>query len=129
VAGPFPSSSRDAILGPVIVFPQELEMGLFDRFLAPKRATGAASHRAAGDSEEEALRLIDAGNAIEQEGRIAEALQHYETAVKLAPNLARAHLNRGNMLLEMGDADGAIAAYTTALEKDPDYAAAPLQHR
>ena len=99
-------------------------MGLFDRFLASKRATAAASDRPAGGSEEEALRLIDAGNAIEQAGRIAEALQHYEAAVELAPNLARAHLNRGNMLLEMGDADGAIAAYATALEKNPDYAAA-----
>ena len=76
-------------------------MGLFDRFLAPRRATAAASDRLAGGSEEEALRLIDEGHAIEQEGRIAEALQRYDAAVELAPNLARAHLNRGNVLLEM----------------------------
>jgi predicted O-linked N-acetylglucosamine transferase (SPINDLY family) len=74
--------------------------------------------------EQEALRLIEAGNAIEQEGRMAEALRHYEAAVKLAPNLPRAHLNRGNVLLEMGDADGALAAYATALRENPDYAAA-----
>ena len=90
-------------------------MGLVDRFSS------------SADREKEALRLIDAGNAIEDAGGlVAEALRHYESAVNLAPDLARGHLNRGNALLQMGNAEGAIAACATAVEKKPDYAAAHL---
>ncbi|MET0682316.1 MAG: tetratricopeptide repeat protein, partial [Casimicrobiaceae bacterium] len=70
------------------------------------------------------MRLIDEGNAIEDEGRIADALQRYDAAVRLAPGLVRAHLNRGNMLLAMGDPESALRAYSRALEKDPDHAGA-----
>ena len=101
-------------------------MGLFDRFRSAGRARAGAG---AGNSnarvpEQDAVRLIDEGNAIEQDGRIEAAMQRYEAAVRLAPNLARAHLNRGNVLLETGDVDGALEAYATALAKDPDYAGA-----
>ena len=40
------------------------------------------------------------------------------------PNLARAHLNRGNALLALGDPEAALGAYAAALDHDPDYAAA-----
>ncbi len=96
-------------------------MGLFDRFRPAARAIEAASDN--DPDEKNALRLIDEGNALEVDGQIAEALQRYEAAVRLAPNLARAHLNVGNVLLEMGDPDAAIRAYATAVAKNPDYAA------
>ena len=99
-------------------------MGLFDRFRSTARVLAGAGNRSGGTGEQDALRLIDEGNAIEQEGRIAEALERYESAIRLAPNLPRAHLNRGNVLLQKGDAEGALEAYATALVKDPYYAGA-----
>lgn len=71
-----------------------------------------------------ALTLIDEGNAIEDAGGIDEAMQRYEAAIRLAPGLARAHLNRGNGFLKKGDAEAARAAYATALSCNPNYAAA-----
>lgn len=94
-------------------------MGLFDRF---RPFSGGKSK--ADTAGQDALDLIDHGNDHEDAGRIAEAMQHYEAAIRLAPNLARAHLNRGNVLLTMGDVEGALAACATALVHDPKYAAA-----
>lgn len=39
------------------------------------------------------------------------------------PKLARAHLNRGNALLALGDVEGAVAAFVDAISHDPTYAA------
>jgi protein O-GlcNAc transferase len=75
-------------------------------------------------TELEATRLIDEGNAIEDEGRLAEALRRYEDAIRLAPKLARAHLNRGNILLATGEVERALGAFATALVHNPSYAAA-----
>src|SRR5437763_3579025 len=96
-------------------------MGLFDRF---KPAASATVNRSADTSEQDAVRLIDQGNAIEEQGRPQEALQCYEAAIRLAPNLARGYLNRGNILLETGDTGGALAAYADALTRNPQYAGA-----
>lgn len=74
---------------------------------------------AATPSVTEASRLIEEGNAIEDAGRLAEALDRYERAIAMAPELARGHLNRGNVLLAMGDASGAAAAYSVALSEEP----------
>src|ERR1700674_3524032 len=99
-------------------------MGLLDRFRSAGRAVAIGSANKADTFEQEALRLIDEGNAIEQRGGMEEAMQRYEAAVRLAPKLARAHLNRGNILLEKGDTEAAVDAFATALIHDPDYAAA-----
>lgn len=74
--------------------------------------------------QEDALRLIEDGNVLEDSGRLDEALLQYEMAISMAPRLARAHLNRGNVLLAKNDGEGAVAAYTTALTHNPGYAAA-----
>lgn len=83
---------------------------------------GAMGKRA--DPSDEAMRLVDEGISIEQNGRLDDAMQRYEAAIRLDPSLARAHLCRGNILLELGDLDGAVEAYSTALAHNPDYAAA-----
>jgi protein O-GlcNAc transferase len=100
-------------------------MGLFTRFRPARPTVGE------GDSlptqttpRERALRLIDEGNGIEEQGRYKEAMTCYESAIDLAPTLARGHLNHGNMLMEFGDAEGALKAYATALRHEPGYAAA-----
>lgn len=99
-------------------------MGFFDRLRSGARGRKESPSSTAVTPERDALRLIDEGNAIEDEGRFQDALARYEAAIHLAPNLARAHLNRGNALLALGDADGAAGAYATALVQDPVYAAA-----
>ena len=50
-------------------------------------------------SRASAVALIEAGNALEEQGRTAEAMARYDAAVQLDPRCARAHLDRGNVLL------------------------------
>ncbi len=99
-------------------------MNLFERF----RRTGQPAHASHGDHdaarEQQASHLIDEGNAIEDQGRLSEALQRYDAAISMAPQFARAHLNRGNVLLATGDGSGALRSYQSALALDPGYAAA-----
>ena len=98
-------------------------MGLFDRLRSAGQAV-ADNNGKVDTSEQDALRLIDEGHALEAEGRLDEAMQRYLDAIRLAPNPARAHLNLGNVLLLKGDLQGALNAFTTALKHKPDYAGA-----
>jgi tetratricopeptide (TPR) repeat protein/2-polyprenyl-3-methyl-5-hydroxy-6-metoxy-1,4-benzoquinol methylase len=86
---------------------------------ATARVDGSAPV-AAGKS---ALALIDEGNALEEQGLIAEAMSRYDAAVHAEPRCARAHLNRGN-LLAGAQIDEARGAYQMAIACDPHYAAA-----
>ena len=95
-------------------------MGIFDRF----RSTAASGDAGPDKSAEDATRLIEQGQAFQAQGRLEQAMQCFREAIRLAPNPARAHLNRGNVLLLRGDLDGALAAFRTALEHQPDYAGA-----
>jgi tetratricopeptide (TPR) repeat protein/2-polyprenyl-3-methyl-5-hydroxy-6-metoxy-1,4-benzoquinol methylase len=70
-----------------------------------------------------AISLIDEGNALEEQGRIAEAMARYDAAVQADPQCARAHLNRGNILAST-QLDEARCAYQLAMTCDPHYAAA-----
>ena len=71
-----------------------------------------------------AITIIDEGNALEEQGRIPEAMERYEAAIKTDPQCARAHLNRGNILLAGARIDDARSAYKLAITCDPHYAAA-----
>ncbi len=77
-----------------------------------------------GASEISALAMIDEGNALEEQGRIADAMARYDAAVKADSQCARAHLNRGNILLMCGQVEEARSAYERAIACDPHYAAA-----
>jgi tetratricopeptide (TPR) repeat protein len=55
---------------------------------------------------------------LRREGRLADALKEYRTAIELAPNLPVLRHNFGSALAEQGDAAGAIAQYEKALELD-----------
>jgi tetratricopeptide (TPR) repeat protein/2-polyprenyl-3-methyl-5-hydroxy-6-metoxy-1,4-benzoquinol methylase len=85
------------------------------------RAADIAPPAAAGNS---AVALIDEGNALEEQGRIAEAMARYDAAVQADPRCARAHLNRGNILLAGARLVEARSAYQLAIACDPNYAAA-----
>jgi hypothetical protein len=51
--------------------------------------------------------------------RTAEAIEHYERAIALRPNHARAHNNIGVIQQERGDLVGAATAFRMAIEADP----------
>jgi tetratricopeptide (TPR) repeat protein len=71
-----------------------------------------------------AIAMIDEGNALEEQGSLAEAMARYDAALEVDPRCARAHLNRGNILLEGARFEDARDAYQLALDCDPQYAAA-----
>jgi tetratricopeptide (TPR) repeat protein/2-polyprenyl-3-methyl-5-hydroxy-6-metoxy-1,4-benzoquinol methylase len=68
--------------------------------------------------------MIDEGNALQEQGRIREAMARYEAAIQADPRSARAHLNRGNILLAAAKYDEARSAYQLAIACEPQYAAA-----
>jgi tetratricopeptide (TPR) repeat protein/SAM-dependent methyltransferase len=88
----------------------------------PANPAGVASPSAA--TRNRAIAMIDEGNALEEQGRIAEAIARYEAAVQADPECARAHLNRGNILLARSQIAEARGAYELALACNPKYAAA-----
>lgn len=75
-------------------------------------------------STNSAIDMVDAGNALEEQGRTDEAMARYDAAVLADPRCARAHLNRGNILLAVARIDEARAAYQLAIECNPHYAGA-----
>lgn len=64
----------------------------------------------------EALRL---GHHEAAEGRFGEALRHYQTAAEVAADRALPHVGVGAMLLRLGRAKEALAAYERALAAEP----------
>jgi len=73
---------------------------------------------------ETAAQLLEQGMALEQQGLPDEALRCYESAIRLMPELARAHFNQGIILLDRGDAQQAMAAFTQAVRYKPESAGA-----
>lgn len=84
---------------------------------------GAADGAPLAASRDSAIALVDEGNALEEQGRIAEAMARYDAAVQADPRCARAHLNRGNVLLAGARVNEARSAYQLAIACDPKYAA------
>ena len=105
-------------------------MALFDRFLHAVRrlVTGhkqhTLAHKPVNHLIQQALALIEQGNALEDAGQLVEARALYENSVQLAPTLAKTHLNLGNVLLALDLPEAAIEAYLAALAHQPDLAAA-----
>jgi tetratricopeptide (TPR) repeat protein/2-polyprenyl-3-methyl-5-hydroxy-6-metoxy-1,4-benzoquinol methylase len=87
-------------------------------------ATAAADNRPPVASRDLAIALIDEGNTLEEQGRVAEAMARYDAAVQVDAQCARAHMNRGNILLAGAQFDGARSAYQLAIACDPNYAGA-----
>src|SRR5204862_349653 len=59
------------------------------------------------------------GHALQNAGRLDEALAEYDQALALDPGLARAHYNRANLLKGRGRQEEAVAGYRQALAFDP----------
>jgi len=64
------------------------------------------------------------GDALKGEGRITEAIQRYQAALRIKPDYAEARNNLGNAVLALGRPQEAIPHYREALRLEPDYAEA-----
>jgi Tfp pilus assembly protein PilF len=69
-----------------------------------------------------ALAHNNLGLTLAQQGRIAEAIVHYQEALQLRPDYAYTHNNLGLALFQQGKLAAAIAAYRQAIQLRPDYA-------
>jgi tetratricopeptide (TPR) repeat protein/2-polyprenyl-3-methyl-5-hydroxy-6-metoxy-1,4-benzoquinol methylase len=98
-------------------------MGDFERTRV-NLTTAKVDNRPSVASRNLAIALIDEGNALEEQGRVAEAMARYDAAVQADAQCARAHMNRGNVLLAGAQFDEARSAYQLAIAIDPHYAAA-----
>jgi len=62
------------------------------------------------------------GFTLFKQGRVDDAIVHYEQALQIRPGFAEAHCNLGNALLQEGRVDDAIVHYEQALQIRPGYA-------
>jgi tetratricopeptide (TPR) repeat protein len=76
-------------------------------------------------TRENALAHVNLGVVLEEIGKRDEALQEYQTAVRLDPNLVQAHNNLANLLMNAGKLTQALDEYNEALRLKPT---APLIH-
>ena len=97
-------------------------MGLFDRIVSAAKVSQNTSNEAVEDLGVD--RLIESGHALQERGCLDEAMQCYVDAVRIARSPARAHLNRGNVMLLKGDLPGALEAFREAIRHKQDYAGA-----
>lgn len=98
-------------------------MGIFDRLF--KAGTDVQNNPQNRNPilDSKATGLLETGMLLEQQGLLDEALQHYVSAAKLQPSLARAHFNQGIIFLDRGDTAKAMAAFSKAIHYKPDSAA------
>lgn len=66
--------------------------------------------------------LVNLGSAYRAAGRLHEARMALEAALQIDRRFAIAHNNLGNVLLDLGDRDGAKRAYERAVVGQPNYA-------
>jgi tetratricopeptide (TPR) repeat protein len=59
------------------------------------------------------------GMDLAADGRLGEAIGHYEAAIRLKPAYASAHVNLGNALVRQGRLPEAVAEYRAALAIEP----------
>jgi len=71
-------------------------------------------------------KMIEEGNALEENGQYEAALVQYSRVLQLAPDSARAYLNMGNVHLHLSEDnyENAIKDYLRAVDLKPDYVAA-----
>jgi tetratricopeptide (TPR) repeat protein len=68
--------------------------------------------------------IVNRGLARYEQHDYARAIQHFTTAIALAPYEPDAYFHRGNAHRYAGDLDAAIADYGAAIRRDPSFAMA-----
>ena len=69
---------------------------------------------------------LNLGLALSKQGKVDEAIEHYNEAVAIRPDWPEAYYNLGTMLAKRGDTDEAIEAYKEALRLNPEFTAAKV---
>jgi tetratricopeptide (TPR) repeat protein len=72
-------------------------------------------------TEERAGPYISLGWSLQEEGRLAEAVEQYRTALRLQPDAVMAYINLGGIHEELGEAGAAEAAYRAAIGIQPNF--------
>jgi len=62
------------------------------------------------------------GSIMSNQGKLAEAAEHFRRATQVKPGFADAHFNLGNMLNGLGRREDAITEYRKALAINPNHA-------
>lgn len=68
----------------------------------------------------EATEKVKQGNALYDQGKYAEAVKRYESAVSLAPNWYEPHYELGQTFYQMKQPDDAQREFALALEREPN---------
>ena len=98
------------------------------RLLAGDAAAAVAGYRRAlADDPGNLEALSDLATALAKSGRVEEGVRSLETALALAPDNARLHLQRGALAEEQGDAEGALKHLDRALALAPALLEARLE--
>lgn len=85
-----------------------------------KRLFGSKDSPSVPDAAAEQMdRLITEGNALEDAGRLRDAVELYQQALHIAPQNPRGFLNLGIALTALGDVQQAQAAFEKVLQLDP----------
>ena len=124
---------------PALVLPHQLLAGIamaerrlpdaagqYAKVVAMLSELKGSSRQPLGAMEELAEAHFGLGLALQQMGKLSEAIAHYEQALRIQPDFAKAHLNLGLALQRTGKLPEAIAHYEQALRVRPDYAEAHL---
>jgi len=64
------------------------------------------------------------GLLLDDQGKLAEAIEHYRQALQIKPDSAEAHTNWGTALAQQGKLAEAIEHFRQALRINPDFAPA-----
>ncbi|KGN47682.1 tetratricopeptide repeat protein 33 [Cucumis sativus] len=88
------------------------------------RSEDEASDRSLSDLKRLAESFQAQGNTLAEGGKFREALGKWETALTLMPENAVLHEQKAQVLLEVGEAWGALKAATRATDLDPSWAEA-----
>lgn len=64
---------------------------------------------------------VNLGHALEKQGKIDKAIEHYSEALEIDPDFVNAHNNLGFVLAKQGKIDEATAHYYKALKINPNY--------
>jgi len=65
------------------------------------------------------MQYFSEGNSLFEAGKIEEAIQSYNKAIELNPNLAEIHYNKGVALFNLKKYNEAIESYNRSIELAP----------
>ncbi|HKY07959.1 MAG TPA: tetratricopeptide repeat protein, partial [Candidatus Binatia bacterium] len=104
---------------------REARLGMGNILVASGDYAGAIEqYRAALARGATAGAHVNLGFALAKQGKLDEAVRHYQAALELAPGNVNAHLHRGNALVAQGRPQQAVENFRTVLRLRPSHSRA-----